>query len=62
MRNIGSSIGTSMVTTLLARYAQFHQVRLVEHTGVDEPAFTSAVSGLAARLTASGLETSEALR
>jgi DHA2 family multidrug resistance protein len=62
MRNIGSSIGTSMVTTLLARYAQFHQVGLVEHTGVDEPTFTSAVSGLAARLTASGLETSEALR
>ena len=29
MRNIGSSIGTSMVTTLLARYAQFHQVHLV---------------------------------
>ena len=26
MRNIGSSIGTSMVTTLIARRAQFHQV------------------------------------
>src|SRR5207244_3975027 len=25
MRNIGSSIGTSMVTTLIARRAQFHQ-------------------------------------
>ena len=25
MRNIGSSVGTSMVTTMLARRAQFHQ-------------------------------------
>jgi DHA2 family multidrug resistance protein len=25
MRNIGSSVGTSMVTTLLARRAQYHQ-------------------------------------
>jgi hypothetical protein len=27
MRNIGSSVGTSMVTTLLARRAQVHQIR-----------------------------------
>ena len=32
MRNIGSSIGTSMVTTLIARRAQFHQVYLAAHT------------------------------
>jgi MFS transporter, DHA2 family, multidrug resistance protein len=29
MRNIGSSVGTSVVTTLLARRSQFHQGRLV---------------------------------
>ena len=32
MRNIGSSIGTSLVTTVVARQAQFHQVHLVAHT------------------------------
>ena len=29
MRNIGSSVGTSMVTTLIARRAQVHQAYLV---------------------------------
>src|ERR1700745_4320524 len=31
MRNIGSSVGTSMVTTVLARRAQFHQSMLSFH-------------------------------
>jgi DHA2 family multidrug resistance protein len=60
MRNIGSSIGTSLVTTVVARQAQFHQVHLVAHTTPAEPAFTAAVSGLAARLAASGVEASQA--
>ena len=60
MRNIGSSIGTSMVTTLLARQAQFHQVQLVAHTTPGDPAFTAMVSGLTARLIASGVEASQA--
>src|ERR1700678_1325272 len=30
-RNIGGSVGISVVTTLLARRTQFHQVRLVEN-------------------------------
>ena len=60
MRNIGSSIGTSMVTTLLARNAQFHQVHLVAHANPGEPAFTAMVSGLTARLTASGVEVTQA--
>ena len=62
MRNIGSSIGTSMVTTLLARHAQVHQVRLVAHTAPDQPAFTGTVSGLTAGLTASGVEASRAVQ
>jgi DHA2 family multidrug resistance protein len=60
MRNIGSSIGTSMVTTVVARQAQFHQVQLVAHTTAAEPSFTAAASGLAARLAASGAEASQA--
>jgi DHA2 family multidrug resistance protein len=60
MRNIGSSIGTSMVTTLLARQAQFHQVHLVARTATGEPAFTDMVSGLTARLMALGADASQA--
>jgi MFS transporter, DHA2 family, multidrug resistance protein len=60
MRNIGSSIGTSMVTTLVARHAQFHQVNLVAHTSPGDAAFSAMVSELSARLAASGVEASQA--
>jgi len=60
MRNIGSSIGTSMVTTLIARRAQFHQVHLSAHANPGQPAFMQAVQGLAAKLTASGVEVTRA--
>ena len=60
MRNIGSSIGTSMVTTLIARRAQFHQVYLVAHTSAGQSTFTGAAKALAARLAASGLDASRA--
>jgi len=60
MRNIGSSIGTSMVTTLIARRAQFHQVYLAAHTSLGKPTFTQAVKALAARLAVSGLDVSRA--
>jgi len=62
MRNIGSSIGTSMVTTVIARGAQFHQVHLVSRTGDGEPAFTAMVADYTARLAASGVEATEAAR
>jgi DHA2 family multidrug resistance protein len=61
MRNIGSSIGTSMVTTLIARRAQFHQVYLVRHVAPGHPTFTQAVKALAAHLAVSGLDASRAL-
>ena len=60
MRNIGSSIGTSMVTTLIARRAQFHQVYLVAHISPGQPTFTQAAKALAARLAALGLDASQA--
>jgi MFS transporter, DHA2 family, multidrug resistance protein len=60
MRNIGSSIGTSMVTTLLARHAQVHQAYLVAHTATGDPELTSMVSGLTAHLMATGAEASQA--
>lgn len=46
MRNLGGSVGISMVTTLLARRSQFHQSRLAEHlTPYDEP-FQRAIQNL----------------
>lgn len=42
-RNIGGSLGISLVTTLLDRRAQFHQARLTEHTTLLDPAFNRAV-------------------
>jgi len=62
MRNIGSSIGTSMVTTLIARREQFHQVYMAAHTTPAKPPFTLAVRGVAAHLAVSGLDASLASR
>ncbi|HEV2386307.1 MAG TPA: DHA2 family efflux MFS transporter permease subunit [Candidatus Acidoferrales bacterium] len=61
MRNIGSSIGTSMVTTLIARRAQFHQVYLGSHLSPGQPSFAQAAQGLASRLAASGMDASTAM-
>jgi DHA2 family multidrug resistance protein len=55
MRNMGSSVGTSMVTTLIARRSQLHQARLVEYARSDNPNFQNAANGLAQRLAHSGL-------
>jgi MFS transporter, DHA2 family, multidrug resistance protein len=60
MRNIGSSIGTSMVTTLVARRSQVHQVYLVAHTTASQPTFTQTTRALAARLTLLGLDATRA--
>jgi DHA2 family multidrug resistance protein len=46
-RNIGGSVGISFVTTMLARRAQFHQVRLVERLSAANPQFESSLTGLA---------------
>jgi len=45
-RNIGGSIGISLLSTFLLRLAQRHQVYLVAHTGVSDPAFARQVAGL----------------
>jgi DHA2 family multidrug resistance protein len=60
MRNIGSSVGTSLVTTTIARRSQFHQARLVEHARLDNPVFQNSVTGLSQRLAQSGLGAHEA--
>lgn len=53
MRNIGQSVGTSAVTTLIARRSQYHQSVLAEYTRSYR--FGAAVSALANRLTQVGL-------
>jgi MFS transporter, DHA2 family, multidrug resistance protein len=45
-RNIGGSVGISVVTTMLARRAQFHQVRLSENLSAANPHFQSTLHGL----------------
>src|ERR1700720_3639152 len=60
MRNMGSSVGTSLVTTLIARRSQFHQGRLIEHVRVDNPNFVNAANGLAQQLASSGVGKHEA--
>jgi DHA2 family multidrug resistance protein len=52
-RNIGGSVGISLVTTLLSRRAQFHQARLVEHATALDPNFNAAVQN-ATRVFGSG--------
>ena len=46
MRNIGASVGTSVVTTVLARRNQFHQERIGSHLTGDNAAVRSTISGL----------------
>lgn len=50
-----------MVTTLIARRAQFHQGRLVQNVRVDNPNFVNAANSLAKKLATAGVGRHEAL-
>jgi MFS transporter, DHA2 family, multidrug resistance protein len=54
MRNIGSSVGTSMVTTVIARRSQFHQARLVASLSPAHSTLQGTLAGLAQHLAAAG--------
>jgi DHA2 family multidrug resistance protein len=60
MRNIGSSVGTSMVTTIVARRSQYHQNVLVEYTSAGNQNLQNTVDGLTAQLHQAGLGLHEA--
>jgi DHA2 family multidrug resistance protein len=60
MRNMGSSVGTSMVTTLIARRSQFHQEILGDYVRQGSPNFQNLASGLAQRFANSGLSAPDA--
>src|SRR5271163_4270187 len=52
-RNMGQSVGTSAVTTLIARRSQYHQSVLAEYTASGR--FHSSIAALTIRLTRAGL-------
>ena len=60
MRNIGSSVGTSMVTTLIERRSQVHQVYLASNVSPGRPGLATEVAGLTAHLAASGVNVERA--
>jgi MFS transporter, DHA2 family, multidrug resistance protein len=53
MRNMGGSIGTSIVATVIARRSQYHQSILVQHTRSTQ--FLAAANRLAMRLSHAGI-------
>ncbi len=55
VRNMGASVGTSAVTTLLARREQVHQVMFTSHTNFDNPQLRTSAAMLAARFRHFGL-------
>jgi DHA2 family multidrug resistance protein len=61
-RNIGGSVGISVVTTMLARRTQFHQARMVDQLSSGNPKFQATLQGLAATFTAQGLDAASALQ
>jgi MFS transporter, DHA2 family, multidrug resistance protein len=62
MRNIGSSVGTSMVTTLIARRSQFHQEILGNYVRAGSFTFQNAAGGLTQLAANSGLSAPDAQR
>src|SRR6478736_6977838 len=60
MRNMGSSVGTSLVTTVIARRSQFHQLRLVKKTRIDNPNFANVAQGLTQHFANGGLSRHQA--
>jgi DHA2 family multidrug resistance protein len=54
MRNMGSSVGTSLVTTLIAQRAQVHQVTLSANATMFNPPFRAAIDGLAHEIAPGG--------
>ena len=55
MRNMGSSVGTSMVTTLIARRSQVHQQILVNNYSPGNPLYSGSHAAIGAHLAAGGV-------
>ncbi len=59
-RNLGGSIGISMLSTWLQRLSQKHQVYLSAHTTAGDPQFTQRIAGLTQTFTRQGIPANEA--
>jgi MFS transporter, DHA2 family, multidrug resistance protein len=62
MRNIGSSVGTSVVTTILTRRGQFHQQRLTSHTTPFDATLRNAIDHTTQELMRAGMSAYDAQR
>jgi DHA2 family multidrug resistance protein len=60
MRNLGGSIGISMLSTWLQRLSQKHQVFLSAHASAGDPQFTQRLAGLTQTFTSQGIPANEA--
>jgi DHA2 family multidrug resistance protein len=61
-RNIGGSVGISLVTTMLARRATFHQVRLTENLSAANPQFEKILQGMSGTFQGGGVAPGTALQ
>jgi DHA2 family multidrug resistance protein len=61
MRNMGSSVGTSIVTTLIDRRSEYHQSVLVSHTAPGNQSFQNLVDGAKQLYIHSGMSPPDAL-
>jgi DHA2 family multidrug resistance protein len=62
LRNIGGSVGISMVETMVTRRGQFHQDELIAHVTPAQQSFRNLTSGLSGQLFQHGLSQSQAAR
>ena len=60
MRNVGGSVGISMVTSILTRRTQYHQARLSESMSTLNPAFSHAIQGAQSSLIRHGASAANA--
>jgi len=60
MRNLGGSIGISLLGTFLQRFAQKHQVMLSAHMTTGDPQFMQQMAGLTQTFTSQGVPPNEA--
>ena len=62
MRNIGGSIGISVVNTIVARHEQLHRTELVGSVNLGRPGVQGALQGMQQYLTAQGASPTTALQ
>jgi MFS transporter, DHA2 family, multidrug resistance protein len=61
LRNVGGSVGISLVETMLARRSQFHQDQLITHVTRAQQSFRTVTNGLSGELLHRGLSQPQAV-